>query len=98
MFPPAPQLFTAQGTVDTDPPGWTYWKVDNGIRVTGMPSFKNVLTSQEMWQLALLLHHSQNLPSQVETELTSTSPAPAAPAASAKPPAKAASPAKAKRR
>ena len=27
-----------------DPPGETYWKVANGIRLTGMPSYKELLT------------------------------------------------------
>jgi thiosulfate dehydrogenase len=36
MFPRAPQLFTADDTVTDDPPGVSYWKVKNGIRLTGM--------------------------------------------------------------
>jgi len=30
--------------VSDDPPGETYWKVANGIRLTGMPAFKDTLT------------------------------------------------------
>jgi mono/diheme cytochrome c family protein len=41
--------------VTDDPPGETYWKVANGIRLTGMPSFEKVLTDTEMWQVSLLL-------------------------------------------
>jgi mono/diheme cytochrome c family protein len=41
--------------VSEDPPGVTYWKVDNGIRLTGMPSFKHILSTEEMWQVSLLL-------------------------------------------
>jgi len=29
--------------------------VANGIRLTGMPAFKGVLTENEMWQVSLLL-------------------------------------------
>ncbi len=60
MFPDAPPLWekhrnnSAVGVSD-DPPGETYWKVANGIRLTGMPSFKNQLTETEMWQVSLLL-------------------------------------------
>ena len=62
MFPDAPPLWemhhhgleTMMGVSD-DPPGETYWKVANGIRLTGMPSFKSVLTETEMWQVSLLL-------------------------------------------
>jgi thiosulfate dehydrogenase len=60
MFPSAPQLWekhrssTVVGVSD-DPPGETYWKVANGIRLTGMPDFKTQLTDTEMWQISLLL-------------------------------------------
>ncbi len=62
MYPDAPPLWemhhhgseTMMGVTD-DPPGETYWKVANGIRLTGMPSFKSVLTDTEMWQVSLLL-------------------------------------------
>ena len=60
MFPSAPQLWEKHrnGTVvgvSDDPPGETYWRVANGIRLTGMPSYKKILTDQEMWQVTLLL-------------------------------------------
>lgn len=60
MFPRAPQLWEKHrnGTVvgvSDDPPGATYWRVMNGIRLTGMPSYKKVLTDTEMWQVTLLL-------------------------------------------
>jgi mono/diheme cytochrome c family protein len=41
--------------VSDDPPGKTYWTVSNGIRLTGMPSFKSTLTDTEIWQVTLLL-------------------------------------------
>ncbi len=60
MFPDAPPLWekhrmgNAVGVSD-DLPGETYWKVANGIRLTGMPSYRNQLTDTEMWQVSLLL-------------------------------------------
>lgn len=59
-FPDAPALWEKHGHgsvvgVSDDPPGETYWKVANGIRLTGMPSYKEVLTDTEMWQVSLLL-------------------------------------------
>ena len=62
MFPDAPPLFeihhhgseAVMGVTD-DPPGETYWKVANGIRLTGMPSYKKVLSETEMWQVSLML-------------------------------------------
>jgi thiosulfate dehydrogenase len=65
MFPHAPQLFTADDTVTDDPPGVTYWKVKNGIRLTGMPSFNNALTDQQMWQVSALVTRADNLPPDV---------------------------------
>jgi len=41
--------------VSDDPPGETYWKVANGIRLTGMPAYKSVLTETQMWQVSVLL-------------------------------------------
>ena len=60
MYPGAPPLWEPHHNgavvgVSDDPPGETYWKISNGIRLTGMPSFKNVLTDTQMWQVTLLL-------------------------------------------
>ena len=41
--------------VSDDQPGETYWKVANGIRLTGMPRYKELLTETQMWQVSLLL-------------------------------------------
>jgi thiosulfate dehydrogenase len=65
MFPHAPQLFTAKETVTDDPVGVTYWKVKNGIRLTGMPSFQKALTDQQMWQVAALMASADKLPPDV---------------------------------
>jgi thiosulfate dehydrogenase len=59
MFPPAPQLWAkhANGAVGVsdDPVGETYWKVKNGIRLTGMPAYGKALSETQMWQVSLLL-------------------------------------------
>jgi thiosulfate dehydrogenase len=59
MFPDAPQLWAPHDNgvvgVSDDPPGETYWKVANGIRLSGMPAFKKVLNETQMWQVSLLL-------------------------------------------
>lgn len=59
-FPTAPALWEKHRHGDVvgvsdDPPGETYWKVANGIRLTGMPAYKDVLTDTQMWQVSLLL-------------------------------------------
>jgi thiosulfate dehydrogenase len=60
MFPAAPPLWQKHNNSDVvgvsdDPVGETYWKVANGIRLTGMPAYKNVLTDTQIWQVSLLL-------------------------------------------
>jgi mono/diheme cytochrome c family protein len=60
MFPDAPPLWEKHHNGDVvgvsdDPVGETYWKVQNGIRLTGMPAYKGILTDTQMWQVALLL-------------------------------------------
>jgi len=60
MFPQPPQLFKGHGVTD-DPAGETYWKVANGIRLTGMPAYINSLNDTEMWQVSLMLAHADKL-------------------------------------
>lgn len=84
MFPSAPQLWQKHPHGDVvgvsdDPPGETYWKVANGIRLTGMPSFGHILTDEQMWQVTLLLANA-NKPLPPAASAT-VSPAPAAPPA-----------------
>jgi thiosulfate dehydrogenase len=59
-YPAPPQL--ASDGVEDDPPGITFWKVKHGIRWTGMPSWKDTLTDQQIWTLALFLAHMDKLP------------------------------------
>jgi thiosulfate dehydrogenase len=59
MFPHAPQLFIHGGVTD-DPAGETYWKVDNGIRLSGMPSFHAALTDARNFARAESNRHSQD--------------------------------------
>ena len=60
MYPEVPQLFVSK--VTDDPPGETYWKAANGIRLTGMPGFKGSLSETEMWQVSLMLANADKLP------------------------------------
>ena len=61
MFPHPPQLFTGHGVTD-DPPGETYWKAANGIRLTGMPGYKGSLSDTQLWQVSLMLTNADKLP------------------------------------
>ena len=75
MFPDAPQLLQKHRIGDVvgvsdDPPGETYWKVYNGIRLTGMPAFKTQLSEKEMWQVSLLLANAdKQMPSAIQSVL-----------------------------
>jgi thiosulfate dehydrogenase len=60
LYPRPPQLAT--DGVEDDPEGYSYWKLEHGIRLTGMPSWTDALTSQQMWTLALFLKHMDKLP------------------------------------
>lgn len=59
MFPAAPPLWEKHRNgvvgVSDDPPGATYWRVNNGIRLTGMPSYSKVLSQPQIWQVTVLL-------------------------------------------
>ena len=85
MYPDAPPLWEKHHDGDVvgvsdDPPGETYWKVANGIRLTGMPSYKNVLTDTEMWQVSLLLANADKpLPPAALDILNGVTTAPTAP-------------------
>jgi len=67
-FPKPPALWKGKGVTD-DPAGVTYWKVANGIRLTGMPGFKGSLTDEQMWQVSLLLANGDKLPADVQDAL-----------------------------
>jgi len=66
-FPKPPELLHGQG-VTNDPVGVTYWKVANGIRLTGMPGFNASLSTAQMWQVSLLSNASR-LPATVVSTL-----------------------------
>lgn len=58
IYPRAPQLWIKHGDavgVSEDPVGETYWKVKNGIRLTGMPAYGKSLTEKQLWQVSVLL-------------------------------------------
>lgn len=90
MFPGAPPLWEKHHNgevvgVSDDPAGETYWKVSNGIRLTGMPMFRTQLTDTQMWQVSLLLANANKpLPPialQILRPAAAPEPQPTAPAA-----------------
>jgi mono/diheme cytochrome c family protein len=71
MFPRAPQLFSHDDMVSDDPVGEDFWKVKNGIRLSGMPGFKDSLTEAQIWQVSALLARADNLLPEVAAKLES---------------------------
>lgn len=88
MFPHAPLLFKGKGVTD-DPPTESYWKAANGIRLSGMPSFKGQLTDTQLWQVAQTVASADKLPDSAKKMLLSD--ALPAPMASASMPARSSS-------
>jgi thiosulfate dehydrogenase len=75
MFPKPPQLWTGVGVTDDE--AWeTYWKVENGIRMTGMPGFKGTLNEAQIWQVSVLLKNADKVPPSVTAALSEKAAAP----------------------
>ncbi len=74
MFPLPPQLFNKDEMVTDDPVGRTYWTAKNGLRMTGMPGFGEMLSENQLWQVSLLLSQADKLPAGVKGALTKPQP------------------------
>jgi len=65
FYPRAPQFLE-------DPPDMpenqNYYIIAHGIRLSGMPAWKQTLSEQEMWQVTTLLSHMDKLPPVVTEE------------------------------
>lgn len=69
MYPRPPQFFRLgqPAAYDANQPYHpaspkAYWKVKNGVRLTGMPGFKDSLTEQQILQISQFLGNARNLP------------------------------------
>lgn len=74
MYPRPPKLTEGKGVTD-DEPGESYWKVANGIRLTGMPGFRPRLSDSQLWQVSLLVANADKLPKSVQETLSAPVPA-----------------------
>jgi mono/diheme cytochrome c family protein len=75
LAPRPPQLFKGTGVTDDDE--WeSYWKIEGGIRMTGMPGFKGRLNETQIWQVAVLVKNADKIAPAVKAELTGTAAAP----------------------
>ena len=84
MYPKPPLLLEGKGVTD-DEAGESYWKIFNGIRLTGMPGFSKSLSETQMWQLALLLANADKLPPSAKVALVAPTPAASTPFATSAP-------------
>jgi thiosulfate dehydrogenase len=74
MFPLPPQLFSKDEMVTDDPVGRTFWTAKNGLRMTGMPGFGEMLSENQLWQVSLLLSQADKLPAGAKAALTKPQP------------------------
>ena len=49
-----PPQFAKHDVMD-DPEGETYWKIEHGIRFTGMPSYHQALDEKSIWQITYFM-------------------------------------------
>jgi thiosulfate dehydrogenase len=66
LYQHPPQL--GEHGVEDDPEGETLWKIQHGIRFTGMPAFGGKLTDTQLLQLTMFLKHMDKLPPAVAAE------------------------------
>src|SRR6266403_1471539 len=65
FYPPAPRLPEGMsGYTDSQ----LFWLIKHGIRNTGMPAWRRMLSDEEIWQIVSLLKNSQDLPPSDEAE------------------------------
>ena len=62
LYPRAPQF--VEDAPDM-PENQNFYIIQHGIRLSGMPAWKPVLSEQEMWQATTFLSHMDKLPPQV---------------------------------
>lgn len=55
MSPPVPSLAASEVQAYTD--GQLKWVIDNGIRPSGMPGSKGILSDDEIWSIVVYMRH-----------------------------------------
>ena len=69
LNPPAPQFMNDMADM---PENQNFYILQHGIRWTAMPSWKNILTEQQIWQLVTFLSHMHELPPAAKQVFTDT--------------------------
>jgi mono/diheme cytochrome c family protein len=65
LYPPAPQFLEKAPDM---PENQNFYIIRNGVRWTGMPGWKKVLSRDQIWKLTAFLAHIQHLPPAVQQE------------------------------
>ncbi len=76
MYPPAMDLTSPHVQHWTD--AELFWIIQNGVRMTGMPSWKSSISETDAWRLAHFIHSLPRLNASIEAQRASQ-PAPAKP-------------------
>lgn len=64
LYPPPPQFISDAPDMEENE---NYYIIVHGVRWTGMPGWKNVLSDQQIWQVVTFLSHMDKLPSSVKS-------------------------------
>ena len=75
LKPPAPQFVKDSPDM---PENQNFYIVQHGVRLSGMPAWKQVLSDHQMWQLTTFLSHMDKLPPDVEAQWKTAASAPPA--------------------
>jgi mono/diheme cytochrome c family protein len=65
LYPRAPQFVNDAPDM---PENQNFYIIQHGIRLSGMPAWKQTLNEQEIWQVTTFLSHMDKLPSQISDE------------------------------
>jgi mono/diheme cytochrome c family protein len=56
----------AKDGVEDDDESETFWKIEHGIRFSGMPAFEKTLSTDDAWKIAMFLKRMDSLPQAVQ--------------------------------
>ena len=71
LNPPPPQFMKDMADM---PENQNFFILQHGIRWTGMPGWKNILSDQQLWQLVTFLSHMHDLPPAAKQVFAETPP------------------------
>lgn len=81
LNPPPPQFMSDRPDM---PENQNYYIIVHGVRLTGMPGWKDALTNDQIWKVVTFLSHMDNLPPKAKSVFSLTGAPAATPAAPTK--------------